>query len=176
MRLISRSAVAGLTITLLVAASVRAEQRPDFSGVWKLDAKASSAAGGGRGTGSGPTRTTGGGLALGPPPEKLTIRQDMASLDVEYRAGTAAAHLKYRLEGSEAGNTMPVGGRGAPLPAKFTSVWSDATLVTTIVLEPGGQPVREYREIRSLLPDGSMVVEITRRDLPDNIRRSVYRK
>jgi hypothetical protein len=71
---------------------------------------------------------------------------------------------------------MLVGGRGTPTAATFTSVWADATLVTTIVLTPGGQPVREYREIRSLSPDGSMVVEITRRDLPDNIRRSVYRK
>jgi hypothetical protein len=166
--------------TFVVVASARQEpskdQRPDFSGAWKLDTAASSAAGGGRGNGTGPTRGTGGGLALGPSPSAMTIRQDASSLAIEYRTGAATTRVRYFLDGRESRGTMPVGGRGTAVPAVFTSAWEDARLVTTMVIKPDGQPAREYREVRSLAADGSMVVEITRRDLPDNSRRSVYRK
>ncbi len=152
------------------AASVRTT--PDFSGTWKMDAARGSATGGGRGGGRG----TGGGLGLGPSAEVLTIRQDTKTLVVEERRGTDTARMTYAFDGRAVSNTIPAG-RSAGAKAIYVSRWDGDRLVTKITAPAGrgSSDTAEYQEIRSLDPDGSMLLETTLPGQP-NARKVVYVK
>ena len=164
-------AVAVLLLTAVVAA-----QTPDFSGTWNLDTKRSTAVGGGRGSGTGAGGGRGGGLGLGPPPDRLTITQNAATLTVEARVAGSTRKTVYALDGRTTTNPLAAGRNGGAA-ASSTAHWDQARLVVSIAVpnRSGGSNPVEYQEVWSLDADGSLIVETTMVGQP-NLRRSVYRK
>lgn len=165
----------------LLAAHAGAQTRPNFSGTWTLDADQAVLSGGGRGDGSG--RATGGGgragggIGLGPPAEQLVITQDSISLRVEEKRGDASAALVYNFKGAKVKNAMPVG-RGASAEATYETKWDGAKLVTKIkrtLTSRAGTTTMEYREVRELATDGTMILETTLSGRPGG-RKSIYRR
>jgi hypothetical protein len=105
----------------------------------------------------------------------VAITQTAETLIVEQRMGDRSRTLTYRLDGSESTNT---GLRGAE--AKSTSKWQGNSLVTdtTQIMEGLGRSATiTSHEIRSMSPDGTMVVE-TVRETPRGKMKSklVFRK
>ena len=172
---IMRRLYIGVVIVCVSAGLVRAQEPPNFAGTWTRDADRSSSQGGGRGRGNGTTGGTGGGLALGPPADGLTVRQTATSLTVEERRGSTTSKVSYALDGSKVKNKIAAG-KNAGQEAVYTSAWKDGRLVTTITLTPkgGGAPM-PYQESRSLDPGGAMIVETTLAGQA-NARSVVYTK
>jgi hypothetical protein len=149
--------------------------RPDFSGTWELDEQASQAlAGGGMGGGAGTGQ--GGGLGLGPPPERMTIRQSASEMTVEEAFGTRRTRLRYRFDGILARNNVAIAGGRASGSGGFRSSWEGERLVTAMTVQVMNVPVREYREVRSLTPEGTLIVEISAVGRVLLGRRTVYRR
>jgi hypothetical protein len=159
---------------VLLSAVVSA-QNPDFSGTWILDTNRSSAIGGGTGGGGG-GGGRGGGIGLGPAADRLTITQDATTLTVEERRGASSSRLVYALDGRKMVNTIPAG-RNAGAPATSIGRRDKGRFVMTISapFAPGRAGSVEYREVWSLEPDGSLVIETTISGQP-NVRKSAYKK
>jgi hypothetical protein len=140
----------GLALVLVCGVVAFAQAKPDFSGTWTLD---QSTSGVGGAAGAGPRGRTGEAIAAA----KIVITQTPESLVIEQHAGQGGVHtLTYRLDGAESTNPGPRGGE-----MKSKSQWQGATLVTqsTQTLTTGaGQVTLETKEIRSIDPDGFMVV------------------
>jgi hypothetical protein len=161
------AAPALFAVPLLVGATA---QTPDFSGTWRLDAAgvvSTAGRGGRRGLGTGP----GGGLGLGPPAELVTIRQDGSALIAEEPDGV---RITYRLDGEAVLNTIAVGGGAARGVGTYRSRWEDGSLVTAFTVRVPNGVTRDYREVRSLAPEGAMIVELSATGA--SARRVTYRK
>jgi hypothetical protein len=154
------AATTKLITALLVSVAILAQTAPDFSGMWRLDPQQSTTSGGGTGGGRGRGNQTGGGVGLGPPPQRLVIKQDAETLSVEERGDSGVSHIQYGLAGQPKVNQVGLGGGGATAAGSYKSAWEGAKLVTTIGLSVGPQS-RQLREVRFLRPDGAMVVETT---------------
>jgi hypothetical protein len=135
--------------TLLRAVGV-AQDRPDFSGVWKPVDSASTPL---------PPPTPGG----PPPPPRtvsLTIKQSPAELKVDRRAemtGRETVHtFSYNLDGTESMNQM------GPLLFRTKAAWDGAALVLTSVITAGDQAIGESREVYRL-ENGNLIVESSRK-------------
>ncbi|MFI5177686.1 MAG: hypothetical protein ACHQO8_03945 [Vicinamibacterales bacterium] len=163
-------------MTVLLLSAVVLAQTPDLSGTWSLDAKRSTAVGGGRGSGTGAGGGRGGGLGLGPPPDRLTIAQTAATLTIEARAAGSTRKIVYALDGRTTTNPMPAG-RSGGAPASSTAHWDQGRLVVSISVPNGSSRAGtvEYQEVWSLDTDGSLIVETTMVGQP-NLRRCVYKK
>jgi len=159
-------------MAVLLAAVVGAQQRPDFSGTWTIEAGRGSAAGGGAGGGRGAGNSMGGGLGMGPSPTELRIVQAARSLTIDHRGGRVAK-VVYRLDGAEAKGQVTAPGNSTR-PATFRSTWTGDRLVTSIITrgEQGGSVAMQ--EMRHL-DDGFLVVEVSITGQP-NARRTVYRR
>jgi len=155
--------LAGLT---LAGASPTAQSAPNFAGTWTLDADktaallkatpGSSRAGGGAASAGGIMAAQGGG---GTPPAWV-ITQTPAALTIVRTLSTGTQQeLVYKLDGSESVN---VNGRTTQ---KSRTAVSSGRLVTTgtqTVTTDQGDLSSEFKEVRWLDKDGSMVVETTR--------------
>lgn len=114
----------GLPVVLAVlcgASDVQAQERPDFSGEWTVEAPA-----GGRGRGGGPADM---GSGWG---RSITVTQSPDTLFVEYvffARGDLQPPLKFRyaLDGSRTSNSVMMG-RGIQRQVSVTS-WENGTLV-----------------------------------------------
>jgi hypothetical protein len=161
-----------LAVILALAAS---QAGVDFSGKWTIDRARSSATGGGRGAGGGaPGGGQGGGLGLGPAPDALVITQSAQTLTIEEHRGGDVSRVIYRLDGKPTTNTIAAG-RSTGGISNATSAWQNKRLVTTITypLSATSKDTVVMEEVRSIDPDGSLVVETTIMGQP-NRRRSVY--
>jgi hypothetical protein len=160
-------------IILTPAAAAAAQNRPDFSGTWTIEAGRGAASGGGGGGGRGSGNSSGGGLGMGPSPTELRITQNASSLTIDQRGGRVSK-VVYRLDGADAKGQMPAPGNSTR-PATFKSVWKDSRLVTTIATRAEGGGQVTYQEVRYLDADGFLIVEMS---IPGqgNARRTVYKK
>jgi hypothetical protein len=171
---------AALILTSLCITVSAHGQRPDFSGRWTLDS--TIVLGGGRGdaygNASGGGGGGGGGTGLGPAADALNVVQDDSTLVVQEISGDSTLAITYRFNRKATENTMSIG-RDRTTKASFRSRWDNTRLVTSIartIPAPGNRETRlEYRETRSLSPDGSMVVETVMVGRPAG-RRAIYRK
>jgi hypothetical protein len=162
-------AILALTATTLVIPSV-----PDFSGTWTHDSGRSTSTGGGTGQKEHAGGGRGGGLGLGQVPDRLTIRQEAASLEVEEHRGAATSRIVYALDGRK-GTNVVAAGQSAGGSASYASVWEGQRLVTNITMpaSPEGKGTATYQEVRYLASDGALVVETTMAGRA-NARRVVY--
>jgi hypothetical protein len=166
---------AGTASPPVAAQDATTPARPDFSGTWLLDERASQAlAGGGAGGGAGTGQ--GGGLGLGPPPERITISQNASEMIVEETFGSTRTRLRYRLDGNLVRNNVAVGGGRARGSGGFRSSWDGDRLVTSFTVQVMNVPAREYREVRSLTPEGTLIVEISAVGRVTAGRRTEYQR
>jgi hypothetical protein len=163
-----------ILILTCVAAFFAAQAPPDLSGTWTIDANRSAAFGGGTGARDTAGGGRGGGLGLGPAPDRLTIRHDVNGITVEERRGTTITSLKYALDGTKTTNTVPAG-RNSGASATYVASWRNRRMVTSITVPDaeGSGGVVTYEEVRSLDAQGSLVVETTVAGRP-NKRTTVY--
>jgi hypothetical protein len=140
-------------IMLAVTSAVFAQNKPDFSGTWTLDRDKSEMpqmAGGPGGRPGGGTGTM-----------TVTIKQTPDTITIEQTTGQMGSRtLTYKLDGSESVNPGMRGGE-----SKSTSKWDGDKLVTESTQTmngPNGEMTMKSKEIRSLQPDGTMLVDVTR--------------
>ena len=171
-------ALLSIAISLPIATVETQPARPDFTGRWILSPDETKLGGGGRGDASG--RATGGGggggggTGLGAPADELTVLQNDTVLIVAARRGTVTDSIRYRLDGKEVRNLMPIG-RGATVIATYSTRWNRAgRLETTIARRVGTRSMR-YRELLYLSPDSALVIETDVVGSPGG-RSAVYRK
>lgn len=179
MRPVARFA-GSLAILGLLATSAQAQDKPNFSGTWKLDPSQSQMGGGmggragGGGAGGGGARQ-GGGMAA----QEVTITQDGATLRITMTVMGEARTLTYGIGGGPSTNAATMGRMGGE--SVTTTAWDGNALVTsgtTNVTTPQGAMSIQSREVRTLSHDlRTMTVEITRTTpMGENTSKMVYTK
>jgi hypothetical protein len=129
---------------LAVTAALSAQEKPNFSGTWTLDASRSDAPPAGRGGGGGR-----GLAALGMSPDAPVV---ITQKETEITIGPAT----YKLDGSP---STIAGGRGGS--AQATAKWDGGKLVIETSRDMRGNTIKT-KEIRSLDSSGKeMRVELT---------------
>jgi len=148
--------------------------RPDFSGSWQMDIKASEALTvkkghewrvAGAGAGSGTAAASGGGTIWNP---LLVVTQSASEIVFERRfEGEVVSREAFKLDGSVSVNAR------RNISSRSTTVWKGAALVTTgtthldfsdgSAKKADGTPiteiVRQFVTTRTLMPDGTMQIE-----------------
>ena len=153
----------GLALTL-VGGTATAQDHPDFSGTWKLNAIKSDAM---RGRGG----------QMGAPRDIiLTINQTADELNIEQEVGQNARKLTYYLDGRESTNAGMRGGE-----SKSTAKWDGKKLVieTTATFEgQNGSMTMKSKEVRTLSDDGKTMTVTTTTESPrgTNTRKTVFDK
>src|SRR5215216_422078 len=125
-------------LTALLAAMVipfpaLAQNKPDFSGTWTMDAAKSDPPPQGRGGGGG------GGT--------LTIKQTGTELAVTSEGRQGPQTMTYKLDGSPSSNEVM--GRGGAQTVKSTAKWEGSSLVIETTREMGGNTITT-KEVRTL--------------------------
>ena len=111
-----------IAAAVLAVATMAFAQKPDFSGVWTLDAEAGGAP---AGTGGGGGGRGGGGLGQG-----ATVKQTADALVIERTMGEQKVTMTYKLDGTESKNTM-MGRGGEPMESVSTAKWDAGKLTIT---------------------------------------------
>jgi hypothetical protein len=127
-------AIRAAALAVALVAGVSAQDRPDFTGTWKID----------------PTRSDK--YSGGAPPETITVEGSRMTV-TRTRAGNTDSFV-YMLDGTPSKNSVGPAGRQTDMI--YTSKWEDTVLVTTIVL-----PKVTRVEKRSIQADGTMKNEVT---------------
>jgi hypothetical protein len=148
----------GMTLAIAVVAATiaLAQARPDFSGTWTLDLDKSE-------TGAPPAGAPGGdrpGRGQGFPLDAtFVVKQTASELSIDQRVAGNSTVTTFKLDGSENVNTGMRGGQ-----VKSKARWDGNRLIvesTQPLNTPDGERSLDTKEIRSLAPDGTMVVERT---------------
>lgn len=147
---------------VMMTSAVAAQEKPNFSGKWALDAEKTAAAnptpqGGGGGGGGGRP----GGMGSGP----LTLTVDAATLTSEREGPNGVVKLVYKLDGTEQTITM---GQGE---AKAKAKWEGNTLVVETTRE-GQNGVMTTKAIYTIEGDYLVINNETLR----GSRKMFYRK
>jgi hypothetical protein len=169
-----------LAVLGVLAGSAQGQDKPNFSGTWKLDPSQSEMGGGmggragGGGAGGGGARQ-GAGMAA----QEVTITQDGTTLRMTMTVMGEARTLTYGIGGGPSTNAATMGRMGGE--AVTTTVWDGRRLVTagtTNVTTPQGAMSIQMREVRTLSADGkTMTVETTRTtQMGENTTKMVYTK
>jgi hypothetical protein len=176
--------VTGLSATLiLLAVSVSAQTRPDFSGRWVIEPEPAAPANPAQ-PGSG-ARVVSGDMGSGWG-STITVTQDASRLTVEYAffaRGDLQPPLRfiYALDGSETKNSVMMG-RGVQVQTSKTA-WDGNKLVIVTMHSfqaETGEPVKiEVKQTLSLVSPTSMLVETARSGVlggPPSMTKTVYKK
>lgn len=165
-------------VVLAAAAAMAAQARPDLSGTWVFDPKASEAAAGGGGASGGTFAMSGsgGGRAVlsggGGAPVEYRITQSDASLTLERMLGQVTQKFVHTFDNAE---NVNVNGRTT---LRSRSRWDGSRLVTEgtqTVSTDSGDVTAKVREVRSLEPGGTLIVETTRTtERGTNATKQVY--
>ena len=148
-----RLARVGIIATAILAvSSVAFAQKPDFSGVWTMDAPAAAPGGGGGGGGQ-----RGGGMGGGP----MTVKQDATTLTIERAMGDNKVSTVYKLDGSE--TVAKQQGRGGEVEVKTSAKWDGNKLVLSTT-RPGQDGTPSVQTQTWSLEGGNLVVERAGRD------------
>jgi hypothetical protein len=165
-----RLIVHGLLAVLIVAGNawLDAQKRPDFSGHWVEDAAQRKSPYTAPGPGGGAK------VLAGPPPE-LSITQTADGLKIEDIGSRGNRRVSYDLTGKEGVN------RWGAITETTKTRWEGDKLVsegTEYQITSHGETTWKVKTVRSLRPNGEMVLEETRLD-EDGVSRTlvrVYRK
>lgn len=179
MRAVTRFA-GTLAILGVLAASAQAQDKPNFSGTWKLDPSQSQMGGGaggrpgGGGAGGGAGRQ-GGGMAA----QEMTIAQEGNILRITMTVMGEPRTLTYAIGGGPSTNAATMGRMSGE--AVTTTVWDGNALVTSgttnVTTQQGAMSI-QTREVRTISHDlRTMTVEITRTTpMGENTTKMVYTK
>jgi hypothetical protein len=146
-----RRFLAAAVAMVVVAASLGAQAKPNFSGKWVMDPPpaATANAAGGRGGGAGAPAGFQPGFGA-----EFTVTQDDKTLSISRGQGSP---LVYKLDGSESKNTVTRNGEQQEQIAKAT--WEgDKLVIATEVTFQGN--VAEQKRVLSL-ENGNLVIEQT---------------
>lgn len=169
-----------ITLVVLLAASVMAQAKPDFSGRWTIEPEAAPPSGSGGGGASVGNMGSGWG-------SNITIAQDATRLTVEYAffvRGDMQPPLKflYALDGSETKNSVMMG-RGIQTQTSKTAWEGDKLIITTehtFENPANGQPMTtKVIQSLSLASPTSLLVETTRSGVlggSSTTTRTIYKK
>ena len=154
-----RQVAIGACVVMVVASAIRAQTRPDFSGVWKpLDSGTATAPA----PPPPPPAPPGGGPPPPPPPPRtiaLTIVQSATELRIERRADAGGREVvynfTYKLDGTESGNQM------GSILLKTEAAWEGNALVLSSVVSVEDKPLGQLKEVYGP-ENGDLVVESTR--------------
>lgn len=169
-----------MVMVVLVAISVIAQTKPDFSGRWtsETDTKAPAASGGGQ------ERASDMGSGWG---ANLTLTQAAGRLTVEYMFFARTdmqppLKFVYALDGTETKNSVMMG-RGIQAQTSKTAWEGDKLVITTthsFENPTDGQPMKsEVKQTLTLASPTSLIVETTRSGVLGGLAattRTVYRK
>jgi len=167
-----RTALAVIAAVLVATPSL-AQDKPDFTGSWKLNAEKSDAPaqmGGGR-----PGGGRGMGGRMGPATE-VHATQTGDKLLLDQKMGDQSRLLTFYLDGRE--NRNP-GMRNSEMVSKAR--WDGASLVIEGSMSfegPNGSVTITTREVRTLSDDGRTMTVVTATTTPrgENTRKAVYDK
>ena len=144
-----------IVTVLLIAAAAAAQDKPDFSGTWKL-------------IGDAPDDFT---------PNQIVVAKDSTLLTVTVNGQMGEFKTTYNLDGS-AGRS-PIDFQGNTIDRQTKMAWSDNKLTLTAASDMGGQTF-EIKSVVSAGPDGTMVVETTFPDFQGGggpiTRKASYKK
>jgi hypothetical protein len=143
-------------LAFAIATQTLAQAKPDFSGTWTLDLDKSESGGS---SGDGPSAARPGRGQGFPLDALFVVRQTASELSIDQQVGGKSTVMTFKLDGSESINT---GMRGRELKSKAR--WDGNRLVvesTQRLSTPDGERSLDTKEVRSLAPDGTMVVERT---------------
>ena len=148
-----------------LTSSAVAQQHPDFSGTWKINASKSDPP---------PQRGGGGGGGQQWAEMVVVITQTAEAITVEQTLGERTQTMSYYLDGRESTNA---GMRGAQL--KSTSTWDRAALVTAGSMNmdtPQGSMEIKTKETRTLSEDGKTMTVVTVSQTPrgERTRKTVF--
>ena len=163
-----RSLVQGVMAVLVAGAVVGAQKAPQFSGRWVEDETQRQS------PYTTPAPGPGAKVLTGPPPE-LSITQTADALTIEEIGSRGNRRITYNLGGQQGVNKW-----GAITETTRTR-WDGDKLVTEgteYQITSHGETTWKVKTVRSLRPNGEMVVEQTRIDEDDESRTlvRVYRK
>lgn len=179
----ARSFWLALAAIVIAAAALEGQQRPNFSGTWRLGGVPKPGAITGKG--NRPDSQ----LQVATSVSHLVIRQDAKVVEiVEENTSGGPNTLVYHLDGSAVTNpfrlllgkvTVLSGDRLAAveerIPAVYTTTWKDGQLVSAITIDVRGEKEpRHYEETISLGADGVLSVRIQRVGTGDS--RTLYYK
>jgi len=120
----------------LVAAPAAAQDKPDFSGTWKI-------------VGDAPDQFT---------PSQIVVAKDATLLTVTITGQMGEFKTTYKLDGTEGSSPLDFQGNTIDRTTKMT--WADNKLTLTADSDMGGQAF-QVKSVVSAGPDGTMVVETT---------------
>jgi hypothetical protein len=133
-------------LILLTSGVAHAQQKPDFSGTWKMDMSRSESAA--QGTDVSPRA-----------PVLLIVRQTTGDVNVETDRDGTRERLRYVFGRTDSPAPVGTSGRTADSTEPAGVEWRGTDLVTTTVYRVNGMPVKQVRTHR-LSPSGrEMTVE-----------------
>lgn len=121
---------------LFVAAAAIAQDKPDFSGTWKL-------------AGDAPDQFT---------PTQIVVGKDATLLTVTITGQMGEFKTTYKLDGTA--GSSPLDFQGNTIDRTTKMAWNDNKLTLTAASDMGGQAF-EVKSVVSSGPDGTMIVETT---------------
>lgn len=174
MRAVARFA-GTLALLGVLAGSAQAQDKPNFSGTWKLDPAQSQMGGGMGGRPGGAAGRQGGGMAA----QELTIVQDGTTLRITMTVMGEARTLTHAIGGASSTNAAAMGRMAGE--SVTTTVWEGNALVTSgttnVTTQQGAMSIQS-REVRTLSHDlRTMTVALTRTTpMGENTSTMVYTK
>jgi hypothetical protein len=121
---------------MILAVSVAAQDKPDFTGTWKL-------------AGDAPDAFT---------PNQIVVAKDATLLTVTVTGQMGEFKTTYKLDGTAGSSPLDFQGNMVDRSTKMT--WNEHKLTLTASSDMGGQAF-EVKSVVSAGPDGTMVVETT---------------
>jgi hypothetical protein len=125
-----------LACLALVAASAAAQDKPDFTGTWKL-------------VGDAADMFT---------PSQMVVAKDATLLTVTTTGQMGEFKTTYKLDGTE--SRSPLDFQGTTIDRLTKATWNDKKLTLSAVSDMGGQAF-EIKSVVSAGADGTMLVETT---------------
>jgi len=126
-----------MTAVLLMAAAVTvAQEKPDFTGTWKL-------------AGDPPDQFT---------PSQIVVAKDATLLTVTITGQMGEFKTTYKLDGTS--GSSPLDFQGNTIDRTTKMAWNDNKLTLTAASDMGGQAF-EVKSVISAGPEGAMLVETT---------------
>ena len=123
-------------MAMVLAVSAGAQDKPDFTGTWKL-------------AGEAPDQFT---------PSQIVVAKDATLLTVTTTGQMGEFKTTYKLDGSA--GSSPLDFQGNPIERTTKMAWNENKLTLTATSDMGGQAF-EIKSVISAGPGGAMVVETT---------------
>ena len=125
-----------IMVVTLLAAAVGAQDKPDFTGTWKL-------------AGDAPDQFT---------PTQIVVAKDATLLTVTVTGQMGEFKTTYKLDGTA--GSSPLDFQGNMIDRTTKMAWNENKLTLTAASDMGGQAF-EVKSVISSGPDGTMIVETT---------------